>query len=680
MQKTLAKLIHEKITHRIIFAFVVLLVAFFLASSISVYQGFQQVKGSAKAHCFHLQPYVVSQYLVDNLPAIQQKLASLSESTPYTFKWQAKAGRGRAGMHLSLPMGWYYSCPIVYQKALGSVVISGRYVFGHALWSKVLIHLGILIGALLVTFIILRPLIHKIPEQLFIQPINSLISLLRSSGVNNAPANGMSDFASKEVAAIFAKIQELMQETNRLARDKALNELAIQVAHDIRSPLTALNVLVSQLESLPVDSKKMVKNAVRRVNDIANNLLNQYKLDQPNLSSQPVEVEPKLIVNLVEQIISEKRLEYSHSATQLAVVIDPSAMGSFAAVNSQLFSRALSNLINNAYEAFEESKAGAILVRLENIEERLVLLVKDNGKGIPEDKLDAVLAGHISIKKGGAGIGLVNARKWFESWGSKFHLSSVEGEGTTITITLPQVSAPTWFAKQLLVLPEQSVVVIDNDLSIQELVKSRFQQLSGWAGEVKCFSGPAEFASWAKTHQECINHSYFIVDYEFSAQEISGFEFIQRYQLANRATLVTSHYNDPGLHERVQQQKVRIVPKFYVPHIPIVLLTTKPKLVLIDDSDMIREAWHAWAAVQAIDIVSFDNPHEFLNKQAFFAKDIPVYIDSNLGPDCKGEVEAEEIYNAGFKTIYLITGYERLKVEDYPWIMAIVGKEPPTVL
>ena len=63
--------------------------------------------------------------------------------------------------------------------------------------------------------------------------------------------------------------------------------------------------------------------------------------------------------------------------------------------------------------------------------------------------------------------------------------------------------------------------------------------------------------------------------------------------------------------------------------------------------------------------------------QVSMTKDIPIYIDSNLERDIKGEELAKTLYDQGYTNLYLCTGYPPETFGKMPWLKAIIGKEPP---
>ena len=92
-----------------------------------------------------------------------------------------------------------------------------------------------------------------------------------------------------------------------LEKQAAVAGIATQVAHDVCSPLAALSVLEKELVTLPENTRVMVRCAISRIRDIANNLLDNSQADQ-KITIEPRS--PQLIAAILEQIINEKRTQY----------------------------------------------------------------------------------------------------------------------------------------------------------------------------------------------------------------------------------------------------------------------------------------------------------------------------------------------------------------------------------
>src|SRR5207253_4415460 len=125
------------------------------------------------------------------------------------------------------------------------------------------------------------------------------------------------------------------------------------------------------------------------------------------------------------------------------------------------FNRVISNLIDNAIEA----NATEVIVRLQNSKAKntTIILIKDNGNGIAPEALKKILDGEsVSSKENGHGLGLQYAIKTVKTvWNGCFDINSVINVGTSINITLPRVSAPKWFLSELIVNPNNTIVILD---------------------------------------------------------------------------------------------------------------------------------------------------------------------------------------------------------------------------
>ena len=76
-------------------------------------------------------------------------------------------------------------------------------------------------------------------------------------------------------------------------------------------------------------------------------------------------------------------------------------------------------------------------------------------------------------------------------------------------------------------------------------------------------------------------------------------------------------------------------------------------------------------------LATFDTYLAFLMEKNNFSIETPIYIDSNLGSESKGEEIAHKIYAFGFKTIYLATGYCPSRFQVLPYIKGVTNKMPP---
>lgn len=99
--------------------------------------------------------------------------------------------------------------------------------------------------------------------------------------------------------------------------------------------------------------------------------------------------------------------------------------------------------------------------------------------------------------------------------------------------------------------------------------------------------------------------------------------------------------------------------------------------VLIDDDILVRMSWERGARLKGYSLLALTSPREFFALADQIDFSTPIYVDSNLGNDIRGEDISKEIKALGFREIYLATGYEPSSFPALPWLSGIVGKKAP---
>ncbi len=98
--------------------------------------------------------------------------------------------------------------------------------------------------------------------------------------------------------------------------------------------------------------------------------------------------------------------------------------------------------------------------------------------------------------------------------------------------------------------------------------------------------------------------------------------------------------------------------------------------VLIDDDPLVHMTWKAFAKRSGKNVAIFHDLAGFETIAPDLPKDTPIYVDSALAANVRGEELALGLYNRGFTNLYLCTGYDPSDFPPMHWIRAIVGKEP----
>lgn len=229
-----------------------------------------------------------------------------------------------------------------------------------------------------------------------------------------------------ELNFLFAKLQqsrkqEIQNQKLLLLREKesALIELSQKVAHDIRSPLSAISLITSTF-SIREEQRNILQSAIQRMNEICSVLLKTKR-----------ELKSTINLNLaVQQIISEKKASLENKEIQFSFSGPDESLEIFDVE----FKDVLSNLLQNSIESIDGNN-GKINILARRNYRTIEISVEDNGKGIPEELLQEIGKSPISFGKGsdGNGLGLYNAKKWIASNGGHLNIQSSLFQGTKIT-------------------------------------------------------------------------------------------------------------------------------------------------------------------------------------------------------------------------------------------------------
>jgi len=366
-------------------------------------------------------------------------------------------------------------------------------------------------------------------------------------------------------------------------RELAVGEIASQVAHDIRSPLSALTLLTGRLEQIPEENRLLIRHAVQRINDIANDLLARGRAatDVDKLEHRiETSTHPIFLAAEIESLVSEKRLQLRNSLDiDIDLKFDSTSYGAFAKIIASDFKRVLSNLINNSVESYRE-RSGRILVSASADNEKIRLRIVDFGCGIPDEVLRIVGQRRLSYGKNdhdkGFGLGLSHAFKTIENFGGQLIIKSKVGSGTTIEVVLPRCESPIWFANELAVSSSCTLVSVDDDSAIHSLWANRLNTSIAHKNKIdlRHFTSLIQFSSWHRSisHDQNI---YFLIDYEFVNESDNGLKVIEALGIQDRSILVTSHYEEIQLQNVCSKLGVKIAPKGMVSLLPISINSTK---------------------------------------------------------------------------------------------------------
>jgi signal transduction histidine kinase len=244
--------------------------------------------------------------------------------------------------------------------------------------------------------------------------------------------NGSSHhFSIKELNDISMSLIEFQENKIKLLSQKNLTNLSIQVSHDIRSPLAALNFMINDQEKIAIEDKVFMNKALGRINEIANDLLSENKLVNKN---EPIEVVDKVdIVQLISDVVKEKSFELKKYELVTIDFNNNVKLKVTRLLSKKSLSRVLSNLINNSVEAMLYK--GHVKISTYLIGCELIIEIIDEGGGLPLEILKNLGKENLTTKVNGNGLGLAHAIKTIEECGGKILLQNFN-QGLKISIVL----------------------------------------------------------------------------------------------------------------------------------------------------------------------------------------------------------------------------------------------------
>jgi hypothetical protein len=274
----------------------------------------------------------------------------------------------------------------------------------------------------------------------------------------------------------------------------------------------------------------------------------------------------------IESILSQKRLQFvDHPDVVIEADLD-GTYGLFCSIQTTEFSRILSNLINNSVEAFE--KSGKVTVFLKAEQNKILITLVDNGKGIPETILRKLgNRGETYGKIGGTGLGVFHAKTTIESWGGQLKIASEVNRGTQICISLPQAEPPSWFVKSISVVGPRTIVVLDDDESIHQIWKMRFKQFLQKEHKIELlhFYSSSEILKWFRITLGGVENPLYLCDHDLIGSKETGLDVIDMLGIASQSILVTSRYDDPQIQEKCTKNGILLLPKTLAPLIPFTI-------------------------------------------------------------------------------------------------------------
>lgn len=278
-------------------------------------------------------------------------------------------------------------------------------------------------------------------------PFNLLTQKLKTTDLDSNepmywPSNDEIGLLVNEYNNMLFKLEASKKILSNTEKESAWREMAKQVAHEIKNPLTPMKLTLQHLLRLqamgnledPAKLKKPLETLIHQIDtlsDIATSFSTFAKMPLPKNILMDFR---KVVLDTIELFKNREKgtVTFEDFVPERKLMV----MG-----DDQLFGRVIANLIINGIQAVEPKKKAQIKVVLNVQNEKVILQIKDNGRGITEELIDKIFIPNFSTKSEGSGLGLAIAKRGVETAGGKIWFETQVGKGSTFYLAFDLVES-----------------------------------------------------------------------------------------------------------------------------------------------------------------------------------------------------------------------------------------------
>jgi signal transduction histidine kinase len=280
-----------------------------------------------------------------------------------------------------------------------------------------------------------------------VEPGKNITSEILESAMTFAQQAGLAIHNAlmyQELKAFSQQMEEKIQKTTadlkkteaQLIRSEklaALGQLAAGIAHEIRNPLTSINILIHSLrqnissgESRSEDFK-VIEEEIHRINEIVDQFLRFAKPAPPHLERTEVTSIFEEILQLLRPQMEKLRISVEKDFRSVPLIT----------IDNEQMKQVILNLLMNSIQAMPEGGQFRLEGEVSKDGQWVELSIRDSGVGIPPEDMDKLFDPFFSTKEGGIGLGLSIAHRIIDQHHGKIEVTSNPNEGTIFTVYLP---------------------------------------------------------------------------------------------------------------------------------------------------------------------------------------------------------------------------------------------------
>ncbi|WP_188547162.1 sensor histidine kinase [Hymenobacter qilianensis] len=246
----------------------------------------------------------------------------------------------------------------------------------------------------------------------------------------------------REYNAMLLKLEESKQELATQEKEAAWREMARQVAHEIKNPLTPMKLSLQYLQKAIAERRPNTEELIGKISqtlitqiDVLSDIATSFSTFTNLPAMRPERLD---VVPILRRCVSLHKGGVGEGSIRLKVPADAKNGRYIVFADENLLVRTFNNLLINALQSVPEGRKPQINASLEpRGTDRIVICIADNGAGISEEVQAKVFVPNFTTKTSGSGIGLAVARRGIESAGGQIWFETEENVGTRFCIELP---------------------------------------------------------------------------------------------------------------------------------------------------------------------------------------------------------------------------------------------------
>lgn len=297
----------------------------------------------------------------------------------------------------------------------------------------------VIVSVLLLLVVVWAGLIFAVN---LVRPVSSLISATEKVKEGDLSARVFEGHENDEIATLaraFNRMAEQLEHQRKelisAQRRSAWSDIARRIAHEIKNPLTPIQLATDRLRKKYYDNVSDKEVFSKYVNTISKNVNSIGNMVEEFVSFARIPP-PVFANNDICELVSE--VVFSREGSKSEIIFEALEHPIILNCDANQISRVMTNLIKNAEESIEESGKlnGIIKVNIERGDGRCNITIEDNGKGFQESMVERLTEPYVTTKSKGTGLGLAIVKKIVEDHNGELKFFNIEG-GACVYLSFP---------------------------------------------------------------------------------------------------------------------------------------------------------------------------------------------------------------------------------------------------